>query len=335
MKTQKGITLIALVITIIVMLILVGVTLNVVLNGNLIGNTQDARNKQEMEIQREQLQSAVWAAIDPETSEVDFNNVILFGWELQEQGTDHIYTSPKGYKFWVGSNGEVKTLDEITEEKPGINKPDLEEGNYVGYYADIDIDGEVDGIIFVDLLAGSIRDTQGWGIAEVYTEYTLPSNITTNNVKSYYISQESYTDSHFGTHAVISPKSNSGENRFYIMQLSNFTTPEYNMFYWYKNAYGKMKNPLITADNFGEGKENTRKMIAKWNAAGTEEGYAAEQTDNDIWKHIQTKYEEGWFLPSAEEWAAFLNELEITGTTNGNYKNLRIKCKQLDFFTDK
>ncbi len=44
MKEQKGITLVALVITIIVMLILVGVSITVALNGGLFGTAKDAAN---------------------------------------------------------------------------------------------------------------------------------------------------------------------------------------------------------------------------------------------------------------------------------------------------
>ncbi len=43
MKGQKGITLVALIITIIVMLILVAVTVTVALDGGLIGKTQEAK----------------------------------------------------------------------------------------------------------------------------------------------------------------------------------------------------------------------------------------------------------------------------------------------------
>ena len=43
MKEQKGITLVALIITIIVMLILVGVTVSVVINSNLIGEANTAK----------------------------------------------------------------------------------------------------------------------------------------------------------------------------------------------------------------------------------------------------------------------------------------------------
>ena len=117
------------------------------------------------------------------------------------------------------------------------------------------------------------------------------------------------------------------------MQLTNFTTaaytdendssknyPAYTSYCWYKNAYSKM-SPLITSNNFGEGKENTRKIIAKWNAAGTDDGYTdAPQDNQDIWKHIQTKYNEGWFIPSRAEWAEFANEIGgDTPITKDNY----------------
>lgn len=45
MKGQKGITLVALIITIIVMLILVGVSISVALNGGLFDNARDASRK--------------------------------------------------------------------------------------------------------------------------------------------------------------------------------------------------------------------------------------------------------------------------------------------------
>ena len=84
-------------------------------------------------------------------------------------------------------------------------------------------------------------------------------------------------------------------------------------------------SPLITSNDFGEGKENTRKMIAKWNAAGTSEGYTdSPQNNRDIWKHIQTKYQQGWYIPSRGEWAAFAdyftNKTDLeTKLTTSNY----------------
>ena len=59
MKSKKGITLIALIITIIVMLILVGVTINIVIQGGLFGQAQDAVRKQEEQTIYEQMLSMI------------------------------------------------------------------------------------------------------------------------------------------------------------------------------------------------------------------------------------------------------------------------------------
>ena len=55
MKEQKGITLIALIITIIVMLILVAVTINVALNGGIFDKAKDAKEQTSFEAERERL----------------------------------------------------------------------------------------------------------------------------------------------------------------------------------------------------------------------------------------------------------------------------------------
>ena len=59
LKTNKGITLIALIITIIVMLILVGVTVNVALNGGLFDTTKEASKQKEKSIIYDQIVSAM------------------------------------------------------------------------------------------------------------------------------------------------------------------------------------------------------------------------------------------------------------------------------------
>ncbi|MBQ3145812.1 MAG: hypothetical protein IJB90_04540, partial [Clostridia bacterium] len=55
MTQNKGITLIALIITIIVMLILVGVTINVALNGGLFEKAETAKVQTEKAVEEEQL----------------------------------------------------------------------------------------------------------------------------------------------------------------------------------------------------------------------------------------------------------------------------------------
>lgn len=64
MKSQKGITLIALVITIIVMLILVGVTITMAINGNLFDYAKDARDKTNARKEEEELLSNGKVIID-------------------------------------------------------------------------------------------------------------------------------------------------------------------------------------------------------------------------------------------------------------------------------
>lgn len=239
-----------------------------------------------------------------------------------ENETVTVTMNEKEYNYYTQTG--IITVDKPVEKiKKSMSKVD----SYVGYYADIDKDGNVDGVIFVDLLTGSIRETQSW--CRNTGEYTLPADVSASNVKNYYISKESHTWAGI-TKPVLSPIGN-GKERFYIMQLTDFTTlaktdgtedenyPEYQIYSFYKNAN---MTPLITSINFSEGSENTRKMIAKWSATGTIDGYTnATQDKQDIWKHIQIKYQQGWFIPSRAEWAAFANELGITGRSNGNYNS--------------
>lgn len=71
MKSQKGITLIALVITIIVMLILVGVTITMALNGNLFNYAKDAKTQTQNALEEENELSSGTVKIDGKT--VDIN----------------------------------------------------------------------------------------------------------------------------------------------------------------------------------------------------------------------------------------------------------------------
>ena len=74
-QEQKGITLIALIITIIVMLILVGVTINVALNGGLFEKAREASTKMQRETEREELVSIMIGAYN-NSGKFDINNAI-------------------------------------------------------------------------------------------------------------------------------------------------------------------------------------------------------------------------------------------------------------------
>ena len=232
--------------------------------------------------------------------------------------------------------------------KVGNKKVDATYGKYIpetatdddyrGYYADVDGDGNPDGVIYADLNKSSDAWAQYYTLDGAYT-YTAKTNL-----HEYTISNEKYTGekAKFGEKEIIKLKKNKNNPRFYVMALEDFTTeaytdpndsnnnyPAYTTYYWYKEAYGDM-NPLITETGFGSGKENTRKMIAKWNASGTAEGYSnSPQNNRDIWKHIQDKYnsKEKWYIPSKGEWAAFgdyftNNERVETKLTTNNYNSI-------------
>lgn len=81
-----------------------------------------------------------------------------------------------------------------------INKTD----RYVNFYADVDGNGTVDGVIFKDLANGASQEA-------------------ISRMKNYTISEETYNGK-FGTLPVITP-ADTGEDRFYVMALENITGP--------------------------------------------------------------------------------------------------------------
>ena len=128
-KNHKGITLIALIITIIVMMILVAVSVTVALDGGLFGTAKDAASKTQIEAEKEMLLSAVVGAIGTD-AKVDLEKIQLpDGFVEIKKGT---YKSSKGNVFTVSENGEIINgtngiiqvpNEELTEElKTAINE---------------------------------------------------------------------------------------------------------------------------------------------------------------------------------------------------------------------
>ena len=226
---------------------------------------------------------------------------------------------------------EEGEMDKLAEEYANIMASDGNGGgtvtpptispstSYVGHYANIDDDPEPDGVIYADLaIGGSGQWGDSWG-GYSYTQVT-------SGLKQYYISSESYTG--FGgkwTKPVITAVEGSqGADRFYVMALEDFNAgTEY---YWYNSASGKLDDPIgASANDFGEGKENTTTMISKWN--GT---YYGAQNSKDMWGVIQKADNTGktwdlnrWFVPSKAEWAAFgdfaFKTMEVTTSTYGQF----------------
>ena len=90
--------------------------------------------------------------------------------------------------------------------------------NYTGYYADVNDDGIVDGVIFIDLAYGASGQ---WGDGDGNYSYSA----VTSGLSSYKISTKTSSYSgKFGTKSVIAPNGTSGSPRFYVMALSDFDT---------------------------------------------------------------------------------------------------------------
>ena len=75
MKNQKGITLVALIITIIVMLILVSVSISIALNNNLFKTTANATDKTNQALTNEQHLSSGYVNMAGGAQNLDINAV--------------------------------------------------------------------------------------------------------------------------------------------------------------------------------------------------------------------------------------------------------------------
>ena len=215
------------------------------------------------------------------------------------------------------NNSKQKTdelYNSVSSVCPNGEKPISKTESQVGKYADIDGDGTVDGIIFADLAVGGsgiwndYDTTVGW--ANTQGTYVIP---TVSSTRDYYVSQESYTNKLGGTAEVLTPIG-AGEDRFYIMSLNNLS----GTYDWYNSAKGNMNDyATTTSQEFGKGKDNTATMIIKWEAKAYGEQNACTQ-HKDIWGQIKTQVNNGWFVPSRQEWAAFAGQL---GITKSNYSS--------------
>ena len=230
----------------------------------------------------------------------------------------------------------LEGMEYTSGELPKVYIPPIPatDDDYRGYYADVDGNGEADGIIYADLGANITypqsgdfyNDKMNWNQGNGTYTY----NKTTGNLNEYTISNNTYKKNDgFGENKIIKLKKDNKNPRFYVMALEDFTTTDYQTFYWYKNASGKM-NVSDTSTEFGKGYANTGKIIEIWNKNGTGAGSyeGATQDNRDIFKHIQEKYnsKEKWYIPSKEEWASFgdyfTNNSKVeTKLTTSNYNS--------------
>ena len=263
LKDEKGITLLALILTVVIMIILAAVTINVALGEGGI------------------VDQAKWAA---------------------EQTANSTKAEQEQLKELEQEFANLMAEDsEVTPPEP--EEPSVPEStSYVGYYADVDGNGSVDGVIYADLAIGGSGSWGGY-------KYEIPKE---SNFKKYKISQKNYSEK-FGTMDVLTMSNEDGNKRFYVMALKDINSTKY---YWYQSAYGNMSDfSSTTSTDFGKGQQNTKNIISKWNSS-----IYGSQNSNDIWGVIKKQIEEGWYVPSRDEWQAFANAFNIKSSNyNSTY----------------
>ena len=174
----------------------------------------------------------------------------------------------------------------------------------VGKYIDTNGDGIPEGIIFIDLVADKEKQLK-------YDNkmYKIPTIKEKDNIKEY-VTGGKFSHKLNGEQEMLIPILD-GEDRFYIMALED--VDEHWCHHWYANVSDMKDFAITTAMDFGSGQKNTLNIIEKWN----KEDYGAQDSD-DMWSLIQEQVNDGWFILSVDEWAAFAGQL---GITKSNYSS--------------
>lgn len=174
----------------------------------------------------------------------------------------------------------------------------------VGKYIDTNGDGIPEGIIFIDLVADKEKQLK-------YDNkmYKIPTIKEKDNIKEY-VTGGKFSHKLNGEQEMLMPIFD-GEDRFYIMALEDID--KHWCHHWYANVSDMNDFAITTAMDFGSGRQNTLNMMKKW----TNEEYG-KQDSLDIWNVIKEQVEDGWFILSVDEWAAFAGQL---GITKSNYSS--------------
>ena len=114
-KENKGITLVALVITIAIMLILAGVTISVSLKGGLFSRANEATSQMQIEAEKEQLLTATLGALGT-NGRVNFNDLDSNLPDNFTKISEGKYESSTGNRYQVTEDADITLLDGLEEE---------------------------------------------------------------------------------------------------------------------------------------------------------------------------------------------------------------------------
>ena len=147
-KSMKGITLIALVITIIILLILAGVTINLVMGEDgILGKAKQATEKTEIASIKEQIQTDILGEQmlkSGEITESEINNILEKYGSISGEGAEKQITTKKGYiikvaDIWKGTTNTeeepIVVADGSWDSTKNVNVPKLMDG-MTGVYWD-------------------------------------------------------------------------------------------------------------------------------------------------------------------------------------------------------
>lgn len=276
------------------------------------------------------------------TATVTNTDYQFVGWyETKDSGseTSTPVSTNSSYNYTVPNDGAAEVLLKAKFEKiPNLLGTTANDSG-VGYYIR---KGSEYAIVFADRVAQAGRtitwrkDTPSSVSGGSYCTFPQLTDAQKAGFKTYRLNG-TYTDSKFGTKDVLEVVDNTGEERFMALALTNYQSAVK----WYNAA---CISPYmsdywrVTSINFGNGKENTEKMLKK-GIAGSNGGYG-ELTSDDIWYKLMSgwtdamktswttngynavasddtwgKVEDGWFIPSFQEWSAFGYAMK-----NGNLK---------------
>ena len=352
LKKGMGFTLIELLAVIVILAIIALIAVPIVIN--IINDSKKESLQRSIDLYIDTAEKAITKyqmihpGFKPDKCEIQSNGNLMCGeteievevkGQVPESGTITIVDNKVTYDVELEGMEYILNSEGIKNTQPA---PSPATGtDYKGYYADVDGDGEADGVIYADLAQSSEAEAQYTNSNGVYS-YTAKTNLN-----EYTISQNKHSGK-FGEKEIIKLKKDKGNPRFYVMALEDFRTGSFETgnsqgytegtYFWYYNAIdqsnwtGRMSTYATdTSVNFGTGYANTGKIIEIWNKNGEGTGSytGATKDDHDIFKHIQDKYnsKEKWYIPSRGEWAAFAdyftNKTDLeTKLTTSNYNSL-------------
>ena len=329
-RSDKAITLIALIVTIIVLLILAGVTINLAVNNQGIFNkaktaTRAFKNASENEqTGLDEADKEIAKYMPKEGSEGGSGSGSESSGGTSERENSGSSTSESSNASGTGGTVEKPTDPSGTGgtvEKPVV--PRLTEDEVYGstlkrkealpitqenlIYADYNNDGYADGIIVADASGNAVTtDKIGSGDFADYSvkefNYLNASNASNQaKVKGYLVTRT------------------KASNKFYVLSLADYDLSTSHT--WYKKAYGKMTDANTpTSIEIGKGENNTRLMVQRIAYHSSLNPDYGDPADSDIWQVLQTR-PTGWFVPSKNEWNAFMTNLKAQGLTRSNYSS--------------